>query len=84
MYSVVSTSLTLFRSSSSNVHKLVKEMNQLLLGFLNKFVFPSAIHAATKLTEVNLCQDNQKNYSHLMLGSALHSYLDDDLYKHQN
>ena len=39
----------LFQSSSSNVHKLVKEMNQLLLGLLNKFILPPAIHAAERL-----------------------------------
>ena len=48
-------------------------MNQLLLGLLNKFILPSA--AAAKITEVNLCRENQKDDNDLMLGSALHSYL---------
>ena len=76
------TSLTLFRSSSSNVHKLIKEMNQLLLGLLNKFVLPQSIHAATKITEIDLCLENQKDDDDLLLGSVLRSYLlelDDDV-----
>ena len=73
---------TLFQSDSPNLHKLVKEMNQLLLGIVNKFILPSAVHSATKIKDVNISPENQKNDDDLVLGSALHSYLtevDDDL-----
>ena len=45
---------TSFQSASPNLHRLVKEMNQLLLGILNKFVLPSAIHSASKITDINV------------------------------
>ena len=57
-------------------------MNQLLLGILNKFVLPSAIHSASKITDVNLSQENRKDNDDLVLGSTLRSYLtevEDDL-----
>lgn len=50
-------------------------MTQLLLGILNKFILPQAIHAATAITAVDLCQENQKADEDLMFGSALHAYL---------
>ena len=73
---------TLFQSASPNLHRLVKEMNQLLLGILNKFILPAAIHSATKITDVNLSRENQKDDDDLVLGSALRIYfteVDDDL-----
>ena len=73
---------TLFQSASPNLHMLVKEMNQLLLGILNKFVLPSAIHSASKITDINLSRENQKDNVDLVLASALQLYftvVEDDL-----
>ena len=73
---------TLFQSASPNLHRLVKEMNQLLLGILNKFVLPSAIHSASKITDINLSRENQKDNEDLVLSSALRLYfteVEDDL-----
>ena len=72
----------MFQYSSSNIHKLVKEMNRLLLGILNKFVLPRPIHSANKIREVNICQENQNDDNDLLLGSGFRSYfidVDDDL-----
>ena len=73
---------SLFQSASPNLHRLVKEMNHLLLGILNKFVLPSAIHSASKITDLNLSRENQKDNEDLVLGSALRLYfteVEDDL-----
>ena len=48
----------LFQYSSTNIHRLVKEMNQLLLGILNKFVTPEVIHSAARVLDVNPCREN--------------------------
>ena len=50
-------------------------MNQLLLGILNKFVIPQAIHSAPRVLDVDPCRKNQKADQDLMLGASLHSYL---------
>ena len=65
----------LFQSSSPNIHQLVKEMNQLLLGFLNKFVIPEAIHSVARVLDVDPSRENQKADEDLMLGASLHRYL---------
>ena len=60
----------------------MKEINQLLLGILNKLVLPSAIHSASKITDLNLSRENQKDNEDLVLGSALRLYfteVEDDL-----
>ena len=72
----------LFQSSSPNIHRLVKEMNQLLLGILNKFVIPEAIHSVARVLDVDPSRENQKADEDLMLGASLHRYLtekNDDL-----
>ena len=65
----------LFQASSPNIHRLVKEMNQLLLSILNKFVIPQATHSAPQVLDVDLCRENQKADQDLMLGVSLHRYL---------
>ena len=44
----------LFQSSSPNIHCLLKEMQQLLLRLLNKFIIPHAIQSALCITDVVL------------------------------
>ena len=50
-------------------------MNQLLLGILNKFVIPQAIHSAVRVFDVNPCRENQKSDEDLMLGASSHRFL---------
>ena len=61
----------LFQSSSPNIQCLLKEMKQLLLHLLNKFIIPHAIQSASCLNDVDIDGKNQKQDDDLLLGTSL-------------
>ena len=74
--SIINKFNLLFQSSSPNAHRLLKEMNQLILSILNKFIIPSAIHsAAGNISAVSMHRSNQKEDDDLILGTPLRKYL---------
>lgn len=50
-------------------------MKQLLLGIVNKFILPEAVHSASGIADVDLSIANQKSDEELMLGTMTHVYL---------
>ena len=58
-----------FQSSSPIIHCLLKEMQQLLLCLLNKFIIPHAIQS------VDISIANQRQDDDLMIGTSLRAYL---------
>ena len=65
----------LFQCSSPNIHCLLKEMQQLLLRLLNKFIIPHAIQSASCVTDVDISIANQRQDDDLMIGTSLRAYL---------
>ena len=64
----------LFQSSSPNIQCLLKEMKQLLLHLLNKFIIPHAIQSASCLNDVDIDRKNQKD-DDLLLGTSVRVHL---------
>ena len=65
----------LFQSSSPNIQCLLKEMKQLLLHLLNKFIIPQAIQSASCLNYVDIDRKNQKQDDDLLLETAVRVHL---------
>ena len=65
----------LFQSSSPNIHCLLKEMQQLLLCLLNKFIVPHAVQSASNITHVDISIASQRQDDDLSIGTSLREYL---------
>ena len=73
--SYVSKFNLLFQSSSPNLHCLLREMHQLLLRILNKFIVPHVIQSASNVTDVDISIANQRQDDDLTIGTSLREYL---------
>ena len=73
--SYVSKFNLLFQSSSPNLHCLLREMHQLLLRILNKFILPHVIQSASNVTDVDISIVNQRQDDDLTIGTSLRGYL---------
>ena len=65
----------LFQSSSPNIHCLLKEMQQLLLRLVNKFIVPHAVQSASNITHVDISIASQRQDDDLSIGTSLREYL---------